>query len=197
MENNSIIEQKKVLRKKFRSMRENMTTDERDKASALIVSRLIDNPIYKSAMTIMAYASMPEEIQLNKLFDDAFSHNKILAVPLIIGRGTMRPVFLPSMDDLVVGDFGILTVRQDCRTFVEFNDIDCIIVPGAAFDRKGNRLGLGGGYYDRFLKRAEHASRIALAFDYQIVDDLPVCEYDTKMDVIITESEILTFKRGE
>ena len=70
-------------------------------------------------------------------------------------------------------------------------------MPGAAFDRHGNRLGLGGGYYDRFLKKADNPIRIALAFDYQLVDDLPVTEYDTKMDVIITQSETLTFERSE
>ena len=191
METTSIIEEKKILRKKMRSMRESMPKEERDKASHEIVSRLIENPVYQQSTTIMAYASMPEEIQLNELFDHAFANNKILAIPLIIGRGTMRPVFLPTIEDLVVGDFGIMTVRQDCRTFVEFNDIDCIIVPGAAFDRQGNRLGLGGGYYDRFLKRVPHAKRIALAFDYQLIDAVPSENHDAKMNIIITESETI------
>ena len=175
----------------MRSMRESMPKEERDKASHKIISRLIENPVYQQSTTIMAYASMPEEIQLNELFDHAFANNKILAIPLIIGRGTMRPVFLPTIEDLVVGDFGIMTVRQDCRTFVEFNDIDCIIVPGAAFDRKGNRLGLGGGYYDRFLKRVPNAKRIALAFDYQLIESVPAESHDTKMNIIITESETI------
>ena len=195
MENTSIVEQKKSLRKEMRSRRASMSKEERDAASHKIVSSLIENPIYKESSTIMAYASMPEEIQLNELFDDAFANKKILAVPLIVGRGTMRPVFLPSMEHLVVGDFGILTVRQDCRTFVDFNDIDSIIVPGAAFDRQGNRLGLGGGYYDRFLKRVPQAKRIALAFDFELYDSIPAEAHDTKMDVIITESEILNFDR--
>ena len=195
METGSIYEQKKSLRKKMRSMRAEMPDENREALSHKIVSRLIEDPIYKNSMTIMAYASMPEEIQLNELFEHAFAHNKIIAVPLIVGRGTMRPVFLPSMDHLVVGDFGILTVRQDCRTFVEFNDIDSIIVPGAAFDRQGNRLGLGGGYYDRFLKIAVNAKRIALAFEYQILDDLPIESHDTKMDIIVTESNTYNFNR--
>ena len=191
METTSIIEEKKILRKKMRSMRESMPKEERDKASHKIVSRLIENPVYQHSTTIMAYASMPEEIQLNELFYHAFANNKILAIPLIIGRGTMRPVFLPTMEDLVVGDFGIMTVRQDCRTFVEFNDINCIIVPGAAFDRQGNRLGLGGGYYDRFLKRVPNVKRIALAFDYQLIDSVPSETHDAKMNIIITESETI------
>lgn len=197
MENTSIIEQKKSLRKQMRDKRISMSKEDRDIASHKIIARLLENPIYKNSTTIMAYASMPEEIQLKELFDSAFANDKTLAIPLIIGKGTMRPVFLPTVEDLVVGDFGIMTVRQDKRQFVDFSDIDCIIVPGAAFDRSGNRLGLGGGYYDRFLKRAENPKRIALAFDYQLLDDkLPSEPHDAKMDVIITESETINFDRN-
>ena len=191
----TLSEQKKALRKEMRSRRASMSKEDRDIASHKIVSNLLNNPIYKSADTIMAYSSMPEEIQLNELFDNAFSNDKILAIPLIIGRGTMRPVFLPTVEDLVVGDFGIMTVRQDKRQFVEFDNIDCVIVPGAAFDRQGNRLGLGGGYYDRFLQRVPNAKRVALSFDYQLLETVPAEPHDAKMDIIITESETLTFKR--
>ena len=196
METTSLIEQKKSLRKEMRAKRSSMSKEERDMASHNIVSRLIESSIYQESNTIMAYASMPEEIQLNELFDHAFKHDKILAIPLIIGRGTMRPVFLPTMEDLEVGDFGIMTVRQDKRQFVEFSDIDCIIVPGAAFDRSSNRLGLGGGYYDRFLKNVPSAKRVALAFDYQLLDAVPAEPHDAKVDVIITESETLNFDRN-
>ena len=192
----SIIEQKKALRKEMRVKRASMPKEDRDIASHNIVSRLLNNPIYQESNTIMSYVSMPEEIQLKELFDHAFAHDKTLAIPLIIGRGTMRPVFLPTMEDLEVGDFGILTVRQDKRQFVDFNDIDCIIVPGAAFDRSGNRLGLGGGYYDRFLKHADTANRVALAFDYQLFDTIPSENHDAKMDLIITESETLSFDKN-
>lgn len=193
---NTISEQKKNLRKIMRSKRASMSKEERDNAGHKIITNLIDNPVYKAANIIMAYASMPEEIQLNELFNHAFANDKILAIPLIVGKGTMRPVFLPTVEDLEVGDFGIMTVRQDKRQFVEFEDIDCIIVPGAAFDRQGNRLGLGGGYYDRFLKRAPNPTRIALAFDYQLIESVPNEEHDSKMDIIITETETLNFDRN-
>ena len=193
METTSLIEQKKSMRKEMRAKRSSMSKEERDIASHNIISRLIESSIYQESNTIMAYASMPEEIQLNELFDHAFKHDKTLAIPLIIGRGTMRPVFLPTIEDLEVGDFGIMTVRQDKRQFVEFSDIDCIIVPGAAFDRSGNRLGLGGGYYDRFLKNVPNAKRVALAFDYQLLDVIPAEPHDAQVDIIITESETLNF----
>lgn len=183
---------KKQLRQEMRLKRSTLTESSRIKSSHKIISRLIENPIYQNSKTIMAYSSMPEEIQLKELFDDAFANDKSLSIPLIISKGTMRPVFLPTVEDLVEGDFGILTVRKDKRQFVEFDEIDCIIVPGVAFDRNGNRLGLGGGYYDRFLNQVERAKRIALAFDFQIVDEVPNEPHDEKVDLIITETETET-----
>ena len=190
-----ILEQKNFLRNEMRKKRASISKEEREAASHKIITRLLENEIYKKSKTIMAYASMPEEIQLKELFDNAFANEKTVAIPLIIGRGTMRPVFLPTMQDLEVGDFGIMTVRQEKRKYVELEEIDCIIVPGAAFDRNGNRLGLGGGYYDRFLKRAENIKRIALAFEFQITEKIPNEEHDEKVDIIITENETIKSER--
>ena len=186
-----IFQKKKTLRKEMTLKRANLDKSERQKISHEIVQKLLNYSVYKNSKTVMAYASMPEEIQLNELFEDAFNSEKKLAIPFIVGRGTIRPVLLPSLDALEVGDFGILTVRQDLRKFVDTKEIDCVIVPGAAFDAKGNRLGLGGGYYDRFLKLAVNAKKIALAFDFQVVEDLPVAPNDSPIDIIITQSRII------
>ena len=191
-----IIARKKSLRKKMTSQRAKMNPDEREKLSHTIVQNLLNHEVYKNSSTIMAYASMPEEIQLHELFKDTFEKNKRLAIPFIVGRGTMRPVLLPSMEALEVGDFGILTVKQSLRKFVDIKEIDCLIVPGSAFDVQGQRLGLGGGYYDRFMKAAVNAKKIALAYDFQIVEDLPVEPHDSKVDIVITESKIINAERS-
>ena len=139
----------------------------------------------------MAYVSMAEEVQLRKIFIDAFKNKKILAIPLIVGKGEMCAVEVPNFDALEVGDFGILTVRKDLRKFIEPEKINCVIVPGAAFDLNFNRLGLGGGYYDKFLPRAVNAKKIAVAYDFQIVDAVPTEPHDFKVDMIITEKRII------
>ena len=191
MVDEKIFERKKILRKEMTSKRAELEKSERDKLSHEIVQKILSHTIYKNSKTVMAYASMPEEIQLNELFENAFAAEKKLAIPFIVGRGNMRPVLLPSSDVLEVGDFGILTVRQENRKFVDVKEIDCVIVPGAAFDIHGNRLGLGGGYYDRFLKLVPNAKKIAPAFDFQIVKDLPVTPNDCGVDLIITPSKII------
>lgn len=177
---------KKILRKEFISRRKNLSTIERDNLSRSITEKFLATDIFKKSQIIMAYISMPDEIQLNLLIEKSFALNKKICIPVIIGRGIMQASLLKNFDALEVGEFNILTVRKDLQEIIEPNQIDCVIVPGAAFDIHCNRLGLGGGYYDRFLKLTS-AKKIALAFDFQITDNLPAENFDVAVDEVITE----------
>jgi 5-formyltetrahydrofolate cyclo-ligase len=177
---------KKTLRREFLLKRTAISHDERDLISHELIKKFLATEIYRKSKTIMAYASMPDELQLNELFAACFDDKKILAIPLIVGKGEMRAVEVPNFDSLEVGTFNILTVKQELRKFVEPAQIDCVIVPGAAFDINGGRLGLGGGYYDRFLPLAVNAKKIALAYDFQVVKNLPIEPHDIKMDMVLT-----------
>lgn len=185
------MEEKKLLRKEMRARRKSLTDFERQNLSCEIVKKFLAQEVYKNSAVVMAYVSMAEEVQLREIFVDAFARKKILAIPLIIGKGEMCAVQVESFDALEVGEFGILTVRQDLRKIIEPEKINCIVVPGAAFDLNFNRLGLGGGYYDKFLTRAVNAKKIALAYDFQIVDAVPTEPHDFKVDMIITEKRIV------
>lgn len=180
---------KKQLRNSMVKRRREMDPFERERISDRIVQRFLDTNAYKESKTIMAYIPMHDEVQLGMFFDQAFKDGKRLAVPLITGTGTMRPVLLPSMDVLIDGEFGIKTVREEDRIFLQPDAFNCIIVPGAAFDYRGHRLGLGGGYYDYLLARTG-ALKVALAFDFQIVYQVPVDSQDMGVDAIITSSEV-------
>lgn len=186
-----IFEHKKLLRKEMRARRKSLSEIERETFSNEIIKKFLAQEIYKTSEVIMAYVSMAEEVQLQKLFVEVFAGKKILAVPLIVGKGKMQAVEVPNFDALQVGDFGILTVRADLRKIIAPEKIDCVIVPGAAFDLNFNRLGLGGGYYDKFLPYAVNAKKIALAYDFQIVDVVPTQPHDFKVDMIISEKRIL------
>ena len=137
----------------------------------------------------MAYASTPDELQLDELFAACFADGKILAIPFIVGKGIMRAVEVPNFDALEVGAFNIMTVKRECRNFIDAAAIDCVIVPGAAFTVDGGRLGLGGGYYDRFLPLAVNAKKIALAYDFQLVDALPIEAHDVSIDFVISSAK--------
>ena len=129
--------------------------------------------------------------QLQEVFADAFDNKKICAIPFIAERGIIQPVILKNFDSLEVGEFNILTVKKNLREFIDPKKIDCVIVPGVAFDVHGKRLGMGGGYYDRFLKLTENAKKISLAFDFQLVENVPTESHDMPVDIIITEKQII------
>ena len=177
--------QKKILRREFLIKRAEVPYDERERISHELIKKFLATKIYHSTKIIMAYASTPDELQLNELFAACFEDKKILAIPLIVGKGEMRAVEVPSFDALEVGEFNILTVKRN-QNFIKPAQIDVVIVPGAAFDLSGGRLGLGGGYYDRFLPLAVNAKKIALAYDFQIVNSLPLEPHDVKINYILT-----------
>jgi len=179
-------ERKKSLRREFLAKRAAVPFDERDRISHALIKKFTATEIYRTAKIVMAYASTPEELQLAELFAACFADGKILAIPFIVGKGVMQAVAVPNFDALEVGAFGIQTVKRELRKFVEPAQIDCVIVPGAAFDLSGGRLGLGGGYYDRFLPLAANAVKVALAYDFQLVDTLPTEPHDVKIDAVIT-----------
>ena len=179
-------EQKKILRREFLAKRAAVPIDVRDRISHALIKKFLVTGIYRDAKILMAYASTCDELQLNELFAACFADKKILAIPLIVGKGIMQAVEVPNFDALEVGDFNILTVKKNLRKFIQPAQIDCVIVPGAAFDISGGRLGLGGGYYDRFLPLAVNAKKIALAYDFQLVESLPIENHDAKIDFTLT-----------
>ena len=101
----------------------------------------------------------------------------------------MEVVNLPSLDSLVPGKFGILTVREEEQSIILASEVDFVVVPGAAFSPEGDRLGLGGGYYDRYLaEKAPQAYRAALTFDGQVVPSVPMEAHDARVNLILTET---------
>ena len=189
-----MLERKKILRREFLVKRATVPRDERDRISRLLVEKFLATETYCAARTIMAYAATADELQLTELFAACFADEKILAIPFIVGKGEMLPAVVKNFDALEIGAFNILTVKEP-RIFIEPAQIDCVIVPGAAFDRSGGRLGMGGGYYDRFLPRATHTKKIALAYDFQLVDALPIEAHDAPLDAVITLTEEFTCKK--
>ena len=180
--------EKQLLRKEFLTKRAAISIGERDRISHTLIKKFLATQIYSEAKIIMAYASMPDELQLNELFAACFDDKKTLAIPFIVGKGEMKAVEVPNFDSLEIGAFNIPTVKDNIRNFIKPAQIDCVIVPGVAFDKNFNRLGMGGGYYDRFLPKAINAVKIALAYDFQVAQSLPTESFDAKIDCILTEN---------
>ena len=185
-------EAKRLLRQEVLARRRSLSAKENKAFSERIAARLLTLDAYREARTIFAFASMADEVQLYGFMESALAAGKSIAVPLVTAKGSMEAARVRTLADLVPGDFGILTVRAAGRVLLPPESLDLVLVPGAAFSREGARLGLGAGFYDRFLsERAPAAQRIAVAFSCQITATVPVEPHDMMMQQIVTEKEII------
>jgi 5-formyltetrahydrofolate cyclo-ligase len=144
---------------------------------------------FRLSQTLMVYLALAQEVQTWRLIEEARQQRKRVAVPVVQGS-TLVAVELPTdAARLQRGAYGILEPRCP-RTVVHPEDIDCVLVPGLAFDRQGGRVGFGRGYYDRFLYQLPATTcYCGLAFSLQIVSYVPRMPYDVCMHYVVTEEE--------
>lgn len=158
-----------------------------------ILQNLIKTNYYKNANLIMTYVSTNNEVATWNLIDRIYKDNKHVAVPfcLTVSRDLLA-CEIKSTKELAPGTMGIHEPIETMQSRVDINKLDIVIIPGLAFDRKLSRLGHGAGYYDRFLRKlGESTLKIGLAYDFQLLDSLPIEKHDIKMDIVITENEII------
>lgn len=140
---------------------------------------------YQRARIVLCYHSVGGEVDTVRLIERMRSDGKAVCLPAILGKGVMEA---RRMDRLVPGPYGI-PCPEGPRVSPE--EIDLVVAPGLAFDRLCHRLGQGGGYYDRYLPKCR-AVTIGLAFECQMVDDLPLEAHDIQLDYVATESNLYT-----
>lgn len=158
-----------------------------------IKKRLFMLEEYKNAERIVFYCSLKSEVDTGEMLAEASSRGKIIMLPRISGdRKSLEICTVNSLsEDLEVGNWGIM---EPCRKAVPLTDpvcVDLVIVPGLVFDKRGYRLGRGKGFYDRYLESLCGVKKIGLAFDLQVVDNIPLESHDVKLDYIITESRLI------
>lgn len=185
---------RQALLKERRALTNNLIQDK----SNVIFDKLIALPQYIEAQVIMCYAAMNDEVQTYEIIKHAMAMKKKVCIPYIGDqKGIMNAVLVEKIQDLVRGKFGILTVGGDDRRIVEPAQIDAIILPGVAFGRRGERLGMGAGFYDRFLPKTRKAALLGIAFSCQVSEKIPIMPYDYFVDYVITEDEIINCKTGK
>jgi 5-formyltetrahydrofolate cyclo-ligase len=168
---------------------------ERDEKSLRISDRFLALDAYERARVVLAYYPKPGEVDTGKIISKALSDGKTVLLPKIIAEGKVFEARkIDSVYELSRGAYGIMEPPAGAEN-IPFEKIDIVIVPGVAFDRHGNRVGHGKGYYDEALKKMNGARKVALAFDFQIIDGgIPAEAHDIKVDEIITESRRINAK---
>lgn len=189
---------KKELRKKVLKIRRDLGKSVIREESDAILKHLLCSPFVEDAKVIMCYLAMEDEVQLMNFIAYALKKGKSICVPHIRDKaGLMDAVKIESLDKLVSGEFGILTVDNPDIKIMQPNEIDLVIVPGVAFDKQGHRLGMGAGFYDRFLLNVDQADFVGVALSCQIVDFVPSMVHDCLVDYIITKDGIINCKTGK
>ena len=151
--------------------------------SANILTALEAHPAFRAANTILLYHSLGDEVDTHT-FIKKWSSEKRILLPVVVGDDLELRIYT-GPDDMTTGSYGI--EEPTGEVFTDYAAIDFIVVPGVAFDRKGNRLGRGKGYYDRYLPRCTRAVKLGVAFEAQRVDKAAVDAHDEKLDGFVTE----------
>ncbi len=185
----SIKARKSMMRKKLRQTLLGMGRAKRRAKSSRVVNRLLKLPEYQKAEKILGYASFGTEVDTLPLLRRAVREKKEVFLPRLSGKSIRIFRVRDLRRDLKTGAFGILEPVRSSRQGKP-SELDMILVPGLGFDRKGNRLGRGLGYFDRFLKKAKRARKAALAFGEQIVKKIPCEAHDVRVDLIVTDRGI-------
>lgn len=186
---------KRTLRAELRTIRRAMPVQSRVDASAAIATAVLSLPEVMNAATLHVYLSLPDEVDTTHIISTLMELEKSVVVPFMEPDGSMTSVqLLPhEVADIVIGVRGVPAAPM--RRLVPHGTWDVVLVPVVGADRHGNRLGNGAGHYDRLLSGGAMPA-VALAFDCQLVEDLPVEPHDVALDVIVTESSVHRLPTG-
>jgi 5-formyltetrahydrofolate cyclo-ligase len=177
---------KRALRRDVRQRLKALAPESRLAASALICSRLEGQPIWRSARSVLLFASLPDEPDVWPLVHRALAEGKRVALPRFSStiEGYEACQVRDPVADIRMGQFGIREPGMECPA-VPLNELDVLLVPGVAFDLCGRRLGRGKGFYDRWLATAQ-GTTCGVAFEEQIVSEVPTERHDLHLSCILT-----------
>jgi 5-formyltetrahydrofolate cyclo-ligase len=187
---------KNEIRAEVLKRRDSIPLDLKKRKDAAINNRLFNLEEFIDAMSVLMYVSFRTEVDTIGQLEGILCLGKKLVVPLVDSKQKQLTLYeIKDITDLVPGYMDIPEPKAVENRKVELKDIDIIVIPGTGFDTKGNRLGYGGGYYDRLLADTEkNIPKIALAFEEQIAEEIPSEPHDMKMDIIITDERVIRTK---
>ena len=182
-----ISEEKKTLRKTIRLRKAHYSPEQMRQLSAPITARLLAHPHIQAAHTVMLYYSLPDEVYTHDLVDILAKAGKTVLLPKVVSRDEMEARQYRGRQHLRPGVYQLM--EPDGSPYPHVADTEVVVVPGVSFDAKGNRLGHGRGYYDKFLAAMPRAYKIGVCFDFQITPRVPVSHNDMSMDEVITNAQ--------
>lgn len=188
-------ERKVALRRTMRRIRSSIPERDRAARGEAIAAAALALPETAAAATVFAFLSFGDEVPTRGLVAGLLAAGKRVVLPAVTD-GVLEAAAWREGDPLTQSFYGAAEPAD--RTAVDPAEIDLVLAPGLAFDRRGRRLGYGGAYYDRFLPRLRPGATVAaLAFHEQVVDEVPAAGHDRVVDVVLTDRETIRVDRGE
>ena len=180
---------KKTLRSRIYRRLKVQSPGQRRARSVKLAAKLFASEFFRKSDLVAFYVSLAEEVDTRRLIDRALRLGKRVAVPKCdLKKRRLEFYEIKSRKELKKGVLGILEPAADPKRRIRSRQLDCVFVPGIAFDKRQNRLGRGAGFYDRFLKRvSKRASKVGLGFSFQIVPRVPTEAHDVRLDTVITD----------
>ena len=179
---------KKWLRNESIRLRDAMSESQRTARSQEIVQRIVGSDLFLHAKTVMSYRAMKSEVDLHELDEHAKRLGKRIVYPRCISATEMIALYPASDEDWQRSSFGILEPSLDTAIQVDPAEIDLVLCPCSAFDEAGNRIGMGGGYFDRYLPLCRNATVAAVAFELQKARCIQSEPHDRRMDLVFTDA---------
>lgn len=178
------------IRRQILELRRALTPEYIQERSHMIEEKIIQHSRYQQAQVLLCYISTQGEVCMKELIQHAWKSGKIVAVPRVSGRD-MEFYEISSLDELENGTYGIMEPIRTCSR-AEYNEKDSVmVIPGIAFDYEGNRIGYGGGYYDRYLSSRRGIYKFAPAFSMQIVPRIWNESHDMRVDCLVSEEKVM------
>ncbi len=173
---------KKELRRKIKALKCQMTDAQIRTASARLGEMFAATEQYRRAKTVYGYLPYNQEVRTTEILQRALADGKRVAVPKIYGD-EMRFIYLSDLTQVEKNSMGIPEPLQDGP--VADDPTALVLMPGLAFTRSGDRMGYGGGFYDRFLEAEPDHPTVALCYDFQILDTVPTAQNDIPVDLVL------------
>jgi len=173
---------KKSLRQEMKARKRGMTQSQIDLASRKLGELFAACELYKKAKTVYFYLPYNQEVRTVPMVERALAEGKRVAVPKVYGD-QMRFIYIEDLSGIAPGSFGIPEPVADGP--VADDPTALVLMPGLAFDPQGNRMGYGGGYYDKFLNQEPNHPTVALCYEFQLCESLPVEAYDVPVDLVL------------